>query len=373
MNILVTGGAGFIGFSLCRQLLKRGDRLVIIDNLNDYYDVRLKLARLRELGINIANNPTKDRMQQRFASTTNTTKEYNKQPFSLTADSLMGYKKRETPNGQLTFIKSDITDCHALTRIFEQYHFDLVCNLAAQAGVRYSLENPNAYLLSNILGFENVLEACRQYGVERVVFASSSSVYGNNRKVPFCENDATEQPASIYACTKKMDELMAYTYSHLYGLRCTGMRFFTVYGPWGRPDMSPVLFASALTKKQPINVFNNGQMKRDFTYIDDIVDGIIRCIDIPPTGQPPFIVYNLGNARPIALLDFIAAIEHALGTTAQLNMLPMQPGDVLETYADITKAHQQLGYEPHFSLDEGISRFAEWYRNYYEKTFVLGK
>lgn len=373
MNILVTGGAGFIGFHLCQQLLKRGDRIVIIDNLNDYYDVRLKLARLRELGINIANEPTKGAKEPRNTSAANTTEEVKQPHLHLTADSSVGLKKRETPNNQLTFAKADITDSHALTHIFEQYHFDLVCNLAAQAGVRYSLENPNAYFLSNILGFENVLAACRQYGVRRVVFASSSSVYGNNRMIPFCENVATDQPASIYACTKKMDELMAYTYSHLYGLRCTGMRFFTVYGPWGRPDMSPILFASALSKKQPINVFNNGQMKRDFTYIDDIVDGIIRCIDLPPTGQPPFAVYNFGSAHPVALLDFIAAIEKALGTTTQFNMLPMQPGDVVETYADITKAHQQLGYEPHFSLEEGIRCFVEWYKNYYEKMFLRGE
>lgn len=314
MKVLVTGAAGFIGFHLSRRLLDRGDEVVGIDNLNDYYPVVLKEARLAEL----------------------------------------------SPYEKFRFIRMDISDREALPALFGEEKFDCVVNLAAQAGVRYSIENPWAYVDSNLVGFVNILECCRHFPVGHLVYASSSSVYGGNEKTPFSEEDKVDSPVSLYAATKKADELMAACYSKLYGIPATGLRFFTVYGPWGRPDMSPVLFASAIMEGRPIKVFNNGDMMRDFTYIDDIIEGVVRVMDKAPSGSE---VYNIGCSRPVRLMDFISEIETACGRLAEKIMMPMQPGDVYQTYADTSKLERDFGYRPGVTLHEGISKFIDWYKS----------
>lgn len=322
MKILVTGAAGFIGSKLMFTLAERGDEVVGIDNLNDYYDIRLKEGRIAEF--------------------------------------CTGERKR--------FLKMDIADKEALDALFSAENFDAVVNLAAQAGVRYSITNPYAYLQSNLVGFLNILEACRHYPVKHLVFASSSSVYGLNAKVPYSEDDKVDNPVSLYAASKKSNELMAHAYAKLYGLPCTGLRFFTVYGPWGRPDMAPMLFASAITKGEPIKVFNGGDMIRDFTYINDIVEGTVRTLDhIPSTADcpngVPYRIYNIGCSNPVRLMDFISEIEQAVGRPAEKVFLPMQAGDVYQTNADTTHLEQEVGYKPHVRLHEGITAFIDWYKS----------
>ena len=339
MKILVTGAAGFIGSKIACLLARRGDEVVGIDNLNDYYDRRLKWGHLRLLGIETENND--------FAPYG----EYHSHKFD-----------------KLRFIPMSLDDRDAMVGLFAGERFDKVVNLAAQAGVRYSIENPYAYLQSNIVGFLNLLECCRHYPVEHLLFASSSSVYGLNAKAPFSEDDKADCPVSFYAATKKSDELMAHAYSKLYNIPATGLRYFTVYGPWGRPDMSPMLFADAITHGRPIKVFNNGDMIRDFTYIDDIANGTVMTLDKPPVAAEcpngvPFKVFNIGCSHPVKLMDFIAEIENALGKKAKMEMLPMQPGDVYMTCADTTKLECQIGYKPKVELHEGISRFIDWYQS----------
>ncbi len=311
MKVLVTGAAGFIGFHLVQRLLGRGDEVVGLDNLSDYYSVALKEARLAQV------------RSDRFR-----------------------------------FVRMDLADREALPALFAAERFDAVVNLAAQAGVRYSVENPWAYVDSNVVGFLNVLECCRHYPVRHLVYASSSSVYGGNEKTPFSEEDRVDNPVSLYAATKKSDELMAGCYAHLYGIPATGLRLFTVYGPWGRPDMSPMLFASAILAGQPIKVFNHGDMLRDFTYVDDIVEGMVRVLDRVPQKHE---VFNIGCSNPVRLMDFISELERALGREAEKIMLPMQPGDVYQTYADTTKLERELGYKPRVMLREGVDRFVAWY------------
>ncbi len=320
MKILITGAVGFIGMHLSKRLLNRGDQVIGLDNINDYYPQELKYARLKELE---------------------------------------GEKN-------FKFIKGDITDRDLLPKLFKEEHFDVVMNLAAQAGVRYSIENPFAYVESNLVGFVNVLECCRHYPVKHLVYASSSSVYGGNDKTPFSEDDKVDDPVSLYAATKKSNELMASCYSKLYGIATTGLRFFTVYGPWGRPDMAPMLFAKAITTGQPIKVFNNGKMMRDFTYVDDIVEGIVRVIDNAPKQSRDgrrAAVYNIGCSNPVKLMDFISTIENAVGKTAEKIMLPMQPGDVYQTYADTSRLEADMGYKPTTSLKNGIGEFIKWYNS----------
>ena len=312
---LVTGAAGFIGFHLSKRLLEMGETVIGVDNLNKYYDVSLKKGRLKIL------------------------------------------KSHEN----FTFHKIHLQDLHALENIFEQGPVDRICNLAAQAGVRYSLKDPFAYQKSNLEGFLNILEMARKHGTKNLVYASSSSVYGNNRKVPFSVDDRVDTPVSLYAATKKANELMAHAYSHLYQIPCTGLRYFTVYGPWGRPDMALFLFTEAILKKRPIEVYNYGEMKRDFTYIDDVVDGTIKALERPA----PFEIFNLGNSNTVGLLDFIGALEEELGEKAEKKMMPIQPGDVPATSADIEKSRQLLGFNPKTSLKEGIRKFVAWYREHY--------
>jgi len=330
MKILVTGTAGFIGFHLAKKLLERGDEVVGLDNINDYYDVNLKYARLAELGIE------RDKVDEK----------------KLTQSSSFEHH---------SFMKANLEDTDTINQLFETEKFDAVCNLAAQAGVRYSLENPHAYIQSNIVGFMNILEACRNYEVKNLAYASSSSVYGLNKSQPFQTTDKTDTPISLYAATKKSNELMAHTYSHLYGIQTTGLRFFTVYGPWGRPDMAPMLFADAITNDRAIKVFNHGKMSRDFTYIEDIVDGIIKVIDKPSD----FNVYNIGNNAPVSLMDFIETLENALDKKAEKNFMEMQPGDVESTYADTTPLVEDFGYKPNTNLTHGIGEFVKWYRGFY--------
>jgi UDP-glucuronate 4-epimerase len=332
MKILVTGAAGFIGLHVTRLLLARGDEVVGIDNLNDYYDPRLKLARLDCL-----------------------------KPFA-----------------NFRFIKLDIADTEAMARLFAEEKFKRVVHLAAQAGVRYSLSNPQVYIQSNLVGFGNLLEGCRNSQVEHLVYASSSSVYGANTRMPFSVHDEVNHPISLYAATKKSNELMAHSYSHLFGLPTTGLRYFTVYGPWGRPDMSPWLFTSAILEGRPINVFNHGKMQRDFTYVDDIAEGTVRALDRiaapsaafdsthpdPASSFAPYKVYNIGNHQPVELMHFIESIEQALGQKAQKNFLPMQAGDVQATYADVEDLRRDVGFEPKTPLSEGIARWASWFREY---------
>ncbi len=333
-KILVTGAAGFIGFHLCQRLLTRGDQVIGLDNLNDYYDVSLKQSRLAKL-----------QDQERFQ-----------------------------------FYRLDLQDRDAIAQLFAEQQFDKVVNLAAQAGVRYSLKNPHAYVDSNLVGFVNILEGCRHSGVKHLVFASSSSVYGANTRMPFSTHHNVDHPVSLYAATKKANELMAHTYSHLYGLPTTGLRFFTVYGPWGRPDMSLFLFTKAILSGQPIDVFNYGKMRRDFTYIDDIVEGVVRVIDHIPQGNPnwsgdapdpgsskaPYKIYNIGNNNPVELMHFIEVLESCLGKKAEKNLLPMQPGDVPTTYADVDDLARDVGFRPSTAIEVGIERFVSWYRAYYK-------
>ena len=349
MKILVTGAAGFIGFYVCKGLLNRGDIVVGLDNINTYYDVSLKYGRLSALGI-----------QQEYVD---------------------WYKfVQSNVYEQFRFIRMNLEDKQAMRMLFANEHFDKVVNLAAQAGVRYSIENPYAYVESNIDGFLNVLEGCRHYQVKHLVYASSSSVYGLNGKVPFSEKDSIAHPISLYAATKKSNELMAHTYSHLYGVPSTGLRFFTVYGPWGRPDMSPFLFADAMLHGRPIKFFNNGDMLRDFTYIDDIVEGVLRVIDHIPAPTPdwsaqapdpsssaaPYKIYNIGNSHPVKLMDFIHAIEEAIARPAEKIYLPMQPGDVYQTNADTSALQSELGFKPDKPIKEGVRETIDWYRSFYQ-------
>ncbi len=338
MKVLVTGAAGFIGFHVAQKLLARGDQVVGLDNLNDYYDVNLKLARLAQI------------------------------------EHLPGF----------TFAKLDLQDRPAMEALFATHRFDAVINLAAQAGVRYSLENPHAYVDSNIVGFTNILECCRHHKIGHLVYASSSSVYGMNSAMPFSIHDNVDHPISLYAASKKANELMAHTYSHLFGLPTTGLRFFTVYGPWGRPDMALFLFTKAILAGEPIKVFNNGQMQRDFTYIDDIVEGVMRVTDKtatpnpawdgaspdPGTSSAPYRLFNIGNNNPVMLTDFIGAIEKALGRTAERELLPMQPGDVAATYADIDDLIEAVDYRPQTPVQEGIDNFVAWYMEHMHKENV---
>lgn len=333
MRILVTGAAGFIGFHLSQQLLARGNQVMGLDNVNDYYDVSLKKDRLNQL----------------------------------------------TPHPSFNFYPLDLADKDAIAQLFTDNNFDVVVNLGAQAGVRYSLINPQAYIDSNLVGFGNILEGCRNAKVKHLVYASSSSVYGANAKIPFSTQDNVDHPLSLYAATKKANELMAHSYSHLYGLPTTGLRFFTVYGPWGRPDMALFLFTQAILEGKPIDVFNAGKMSRDFTYIDDVVEGVIRVIDhIPQSREPglgehqepgvsksPYKIYNIGNNQPVQLIKFIEVIEHCLGIKAEKNMLPMQPGDVPTTYADVDDLIKDVGFKPITPIEVGIKKFIDWYRNYY--------
>lgn len=349
MKILVTGAAGFIGSYICKYLLSRGDEVVGLDNINSYYDINLKYGRLLTLGI-----------------------EENAVNWYLFVESNVYEKFR--------FIRMNLEDKQAMQMLFANERFDKVVNLAAQAGVRYSIENPYAYVESNIDGFLNVLEGCRHYRVKHLIYASSSSVYGLNGKVPFSENDSVAHPVSLYAATKKSNELMAHTYSHLYAIPTTGLRFFTVYGPWGRPDMSPFLFASAILNNRPIKVFNNGDMLRDFTYIDDIVEGVLRVIDHipepnsnwndqnpePSSSKAPYKIYNIGNSHPVKLMDFIEAIEKAIGHPADKIYFPMQPGDVYQTNADTTALQKELGFKPNKSIIEGVRDTIDWYRSFYQ-------
>ncbi len=336
MKILVTGAAGFIGSGVAERLAKRGDEVVGIDNINDYYDVRLKYARLRRMGIEFNENVD------------------------------YGTAVKSTTLPTLTFSKVDISDKPTLDNIMSQGKFDVVVNLAAQAGVRYSITNPYVYLQSNIAGFLNILEGCRNFGVKHLVFASSSSVYGLNSKIPYNEADQVDCPVSLYAASKKSNELMAHAYCKLYGFATTGLRYFTVYGPWGRPDMSPMLFAGAILRDEPIKVFNHGDMMRDFTYIDDIVDGTVAVIDTPPLKNKNDIfynIYNIGGSNSVKLMDFISEIEQACGKTAKKEFLPMQPGDVYCTSADTSKLQAATGICPSHTLKEGIAEFVKWFRS----------
>ncbi len=331
MKLLVTGAAGFIGAALTERLIARGDDVIGLDNLNDYYDVALKEARLARL----------------------------------------------TGRPGFAFERLDIAERAAMAQLFAAQRFETVVHLAAQAGVRYSVEHPERYLDANVVGFGNVLEGCRHQGVGHLVFASSSSVYGLNARLPFSERDNVDHPVSLYAATKKANELMAHTYAHLFGLPCTGLRFFTVYGPWGRPDMSPFLFARAILAGQPIKVFNHGQMKRDFTFIDDVVEGLVRVIDAPPprrdaaagvtpaTSTAPWRIFNIGNNRPVDLLHYIQVFEQCLGRKAELELLPLQPGDVVATAADIGDLERAVGFRPTTPIEAGVQRFVAWYRTYY--------
>ncbi len=353
MKILVTGTAGFIGFHLVNKLLQRGDTVVGIDNINDYYDQNVKYGRLKETGI--------------VASLEEGAQIPYNQPI----------KSSRYPD--YTFVKLDLADREAVEALFEREQFDTVINLAAQAGVRYSLKNPYAYVDSNIVGFVNLLECCRHHAIKHLTYASSSSVYGLNEEQPFSTHHNVDHPISLYAASKKSNELMAHTYSHLFNVPTTGLRFFTVYGPWGRPDMALFLFTKAIIEDKPIDVFNYGKMQRDFTYIDDIVEGVIRVNDNPPKGNPewsgmhpdpassraPYKIYNIGNNNPVQLMEFIEAIEKKLGKTAQKNMLPIQPGDVPSTYADVTDLIEDLGYKPETSIQEGIDRFVDWYLDFF--------
>ncbi len=354
MKILITGTAGFIGSHLAKKLAERGDEVIGLDNINDYYDIRVKYGRLERAGI-IDVKEDGEHI------------EYNK---------LIASKSHEN----YKFIKLNLEDKENLDKLFETEKFDAVCNLAAQAGVRYSLTNPTAYIDSNIVGFVNLLEACRNFGVNNLSYASSSSVYGMNEKQPFSTHDSVNHPVSLYAATKKSNELMAHTYSHLFGISTTGLRFFTVYGPWGRPDMALFLFTKAIFEDKPINVFNYGKMERDFTYIDDIVKGVVRVIDNPAkpnknfdkknpdpsSSTAPYRVYNIGNGSPVKLMDFIEAIEEVLGKKAKKNFLPMQPGDVASTWADTSDLEKDLGYKPYTDVKMGIGKFVEWYREFYK-------
>jgi UDP-glucuronate 4-epimerase len=333
-KILITGAAGFIGFYLTKALLERGDEVVGIDNINDYYDVNLKYARLNEIGI------SEDRI--RWNTLTTSTK------YSL-----------------FRFYRMSIEDKANLMVLAKDERFDIIIHLAGQAGVRYSIENPDAYGQSNLIGFLNILEIARYYPVKHLVYASSSSIYGMNKKIPFSTEDNVDHPISLYAATKKANELMAHSYSHLYKIPLTGLRFFTVYGPWGRPDMAYFLFADAISKGQAIKVFNHGKMKRDFTYIDDIVEGVIKVANYPPLSTPPYKVYNIGNNQPVELMDFIKIIGDIMGKSPKMEMLEMQAGDVAITWANIDESIKDFNYKPNTSIELGLSEFVQWYKQFY--------
>ena len=349
MKILVTGAAGFIGFHLVKKLIERGDQVIGLDSINDYYDRSIKFGRLKVLGV---------------------------EKSDISYNSIVKSKKYNNYH----FIKLKLEDTDNLNKIFELEKFDAVCNLAAQAGVRYSIENPQAYIHANIFGFMNILEACRHFKVNNLSYASSSSVYGLNESYPFSTKDNVDHPISLYAASKKSNELMAHTYSHLYGISSTGLRFFTVYGPWGRPDMALFLFTKAALENRPIKVFNNGDMLRDFTYVDDIVEGVVRVIDNPAksnenwlgektdpsSSSAPYKIYNIGNNNPVKLLDFINAIEKSLGKKIDKHFLPLQPGDVPATYADVNDLEHDLGYKPETSIQKGVDDFIIWYRDFFE-------
>jgi len=341
-KILVTGSAGFIGFHLTKALLERGDFVVGVDNINDYYDVNLKYGRLSELGIS---------------------KDAEKWYTKIQSKIYQGHQ----------FIRLNLQDRDQINQLFGEEKFDIVCNLAAQAGVRYSLENPHAYIDSNIVGFLNILEASKNHKIKHLVYASSSSVYGNSKKMPLSTTYNVDHPISLYAATKKSNELMAYTYSHLYGIPTTGLRFFTVYGPWGRPDMALFLFTKSIIANLPIKVFNNGDLYRDFTYIDDIVEGIKRVLDLTHSNENNvsngvnYKVYNIGNSTPIRLLDFIKALETSLEKESIKEFLPMQPGDVYRTEADVSELVKDTGYRPNTTVIDGVGKFVEWYNKYYFK------
>ncbi|WP_346859431.1 NAD-dependent epimerase [uncultured Draconibacterium sp.] len=363
MKILITGTAGFIGFHLANKLAEQGIEVVGIDNINNYYSSDLKMARLAEAGIS------------------DEAKNWNQK---ITSSKYSNY----------SFIRMNLEDREQLNKLFEDEKFDRVCNLAAQAGVRYSIENPQAYIDSNIVGFINILEACRHNNIQHLVYASSSSVYGNSAKMPLSVSDPVDNPVSLYAATKKSNELMAHTYSHLFGIPSTGLRFFTVYGPWGRPDMAYFSFTKDILSGTPIKVFNHGDLYRDFTYIDDIVEGIIKILNAPPRSttfssskeeyptqegevvkqaqdsslkpQAPYKVHNIGNASPVQLMAFIQTIEKALGQEAKKEFYDMQPGDVYKTYADVSELEKDFGYSPNTSLEKGIGEFVEWYKSYYK-------
>lgn len=349
MKILITGTAGFIGFHLLKNLLKRGEEIVGLDSINDYYDIRVKYGRLEMTGID------KDEI------------EYGK---------LIQSKKHTN----YQFIQLQLEDRENLEKLFAEQKFDKVINLAAQAGVRYSLTNPQVYMDSNITGFLNILECSRHNNIKHLTYASSSSVYGLNEAQPFSTKDNVDHPISLYAASKKANELMAHTYSHLFKIPTTGLRFFTVYGPWGRPDMALFLFTKAILENQPIDVFNHGEMQRDFTYIDDIVEGITRVNDNPPRENPdwnpnsddasvssaPYKVYNIGNNNPVKLMDFITALEQKIGKTAEKNMLPLQAGDVPSTYADVSDLIRDMDYQPQTTIQEGIDQFVDWYKEFFK-------
>ena len=341
MKILVTGAAGFIGFHTAKKLIEQGNEVVGLDNINDYYNIGLKYGRLLELGISKEN-------AEKF-------------------DALVGSKKYK---GRCKFVRMNLEDRNALTKLFNIQNFDVVCHLAAQAGVRYSLENPETYIESNIVGFLNILECCRHHNVNHLVYASSSSVYGLNKKIPFETTDNVDHPISLYAATKKSNELMAHTYSHLYGFPTTGLRFFTVYGPWGRPDMAMFLFTEAILKGNPIKVFNHGNMERDFTYIDDITEGVVRIIEKNIgeriANKELYKLYNIGNNQSVKLMDFIEAIEQSLGLKAKKEMLPMQAGDVTATWANVDDLIKDYDYRPKTSILEGVQKFVDWYKKYYK-------
>ena len=356
MKILVTGAAGFIGYNLSKRLAERGDEIVGCDNINDYYDVNLKYGRLEQMGID-----TKAVKSGIFPDSK--CKNYNSNLFT-------NYR----------FTRLDIADKNSLNELFCNEHFDKVCNLAAQAGVRYSLINPYAYINSNIVGFANILELSRQFNIKHLVYASSSSVYGLNETMPFSVQDNVDHPISLYAASKKSNELMAHSYSYLYNLPTTGLRFFTVYGPWGRPDMALFIFVKNILNNKPIDIYNNGNMKRDFTYIDDIVEGIVKVVDHPPkpkknwnghTPDPsssvaPYKIYNIGNSKPVELMDFVEAIEKTLGKKAKKRFMPMQAGDVPNTWADVSNLSKDFNYIPNTSVNTGVKKFVEWYMNFFK-------
>jgi len=356
MNILVTGAAGFIGAATCRVLLEQGHSVTGLDNLNDYYDVSLKMDRLQSLGVDTKTLAV---------------------PVPHT-ESLVSPIEVKTPNAW-KFYAAHIEDFQAMSELFARENFDTVIHLAAQAGVRYSIENPHAYAQSNLVGFLNILECCRHHKIGHLIYASSSSVYGDDSQVPFSTHVPVEHPVSLYAATKKSNELMAHSYSHLYGIPTTGLRFFTVYGPWGRPDMAPILFASALQKGEPIKVFNEGKMQRDFTYIDDIVQGVVTIAnqghktasDSTPASlensetKAPYRIYNIGKGKPEKLMEFIGTLETHLHTTAEKIMMPMQPGDVHQTWADTKDLEDDYGYRPDTTIEEGVANFCKWFQEYY--------
>ena len=341
MKILITGAAGFIGYHITRRLAGNDKTIVCIDNVNDYYDVALKHGRLKELGIDI------NLLKKSGVET------------SITSSSFPS----------LNFYKMDLCDATKITALLADGHFDVILHIAAQAGVRFSLENPTTYISSNIQGFLNILEAARLYPPKHLIYASSSSVYGLNDKVPFSELDIINKPASLYAVTKQSNEQMAYVYSHLFRIPSSGLRFFTVYGPWGRPDMAPFIFTKAIIEGKPINVFNNGNMKRDFTYIDDIIEGTVRLINKIPetnkTNSTPAALYNIGNGRPVPILDFIHSLEEVIGKKAILNNAPMQDGDVISTWADCSALEHKTGFKPNTPLPIGIKKFVDWYKEFY--------